>query len=146
VDHAGFCNNSLPLKAQPLDQVLAGLQSRHDNEKIHFERGDQDKWEQTVRSIQEQLRTTWERAVEEALAPVLRRMSNKVDTKGLKKLTVLTLQDCESMREAFGRCSRLLHSDASALNSPLPRPEAVQAEVTALKQWVDDLRGRQRAV
>jgi hypothetical protein len=35
--------------------------------------GNQEVWEQTVRSLQEQLRTTWERAVEKALFPWLGR-------------------------------------------------------------------------
>jgi hypothetical protein len=38
----------------------------------------QPQWETTVRSLQEQLRTSWERAVEDAVVLVLRRLSDKV--------------------------------------------------------------------
>jgi hypothetical protein len=111
--------------------------------KIHFERGKQNEWYLTVRSLQEQLRTTWERAVEEVLSPVIKRLANKVDTKGLFKITVLTAEDCRTMREAFGRCSALLHSEAEMLNRPLPAHKVIEDEIAALASWVTDLRERQ---
>ncbi len=42
----------------------------------------------TVSGMQDQLRKGWERAVEEILFPVIKRLSNKVDTKHLSKVTV----------------------------------------------------------
>jgi hypothetical protein len=47
------------------------------------------------------------------------------------------------MREAFGRCSMLLHSQPGEINPPLPTPAAVEAEITALADWVAGLRARQ---
>ena len=67
----------------------------------------------------------------------------KVETKGLAKVTTLTLDDCTQMRQAYGRCSTLLHYTADALNPPLPKPEAVQNEITALRNWVEDIKQRQ---
>jgi len=49
------------------------------------------------------------------------------------------------MRDGLGRCSELLHSAAAALNRPLPRPEALTAEIDALAAWADSLRQRQSA-
>ena len=66
-------------------------------------------------------------------------------TPGLVKLTAITVPDCEAMRDGFGRCSELLHSAAAALNRPLPRPEALTAEIDALATWADSLRQRQGA-
>jgi len=99
-----------------------------------------------VRSIQEQLRTAWERAVEEALAPVIRRLSNKVDTKGLSRITVIQLNDCKVMREAYGRCSEWLHSQPGILNPALPAPAEIEKEISALRAWIDDIRQRQNVV
>ena len=56
-----------------------------------------------------------------------------------------TVPDCEAMRDAFGRCSGLLHSAASALNRPLPRPETLKDEIDSLTAWADDMRQRQNA-
>jgi energy-coupling factor transporter ATP-binding protein EcfA2 len=146
LDNTGFCNADPPLRARSLALVIDGMQSRLDNERIHHERGNQAEWESTVRSLQEQLRTAWERAVEDAVAPVLRRLSNKVQTPGLVKLTAITVSDCEEVRDAFGRCSALLHSEARGLNTPLPAPEKVHAEITTLKTWVEAIAQKQKAV
>lgn len=146
LDNTGFCSAEPPLRAKPLDLVIEGMQHRLDNERIKHDRGHQAEWETTVRSLQEQLRTSWERAVEDAVGPVLRRLSNKVSTDGLVKLTSITVKDCEDVRDAFGRCSALLHSEARGLNSPLPSPDRVQAEITALKTWVETMALKQKAI
>jgi energy-coupling factor transporter ATP-binding protein EcfA2 len=145
-EFAGFCDANPPPNAQPVEKVIESMGKHLENTKIQFEKGKQADWYLTVRSFQEQLRTTWERAVEEALSPVIRRLANKVDTKGLFKLTVLTLDDCNTMRAAYGRCSALLHSNADALNKPLPNPDVIRAEIKALSDWVTDIQARQEKV
>ena len=142
-DYAGFVQQDPPARAQPIEKVIEGMQKQLDNEKSLYEDGDHDKWERTVDALQKRLRWTWERAVEEAVAPVIKRLSNKVETKGLAKVTTLTMDDCTEMRQAYGRCSTLLHSSADALNPPLPKPETVQNEITALRNWVEDIKQRQ---
>jgi hypothetical protein len=116
------------------------LTSQLANERYHFERGNDDEWRKSVKSIAGTLRDTWEIAVEEVVGHVIRRLSNEVKTPGLVKLTAITVPDCEAR---FGRCSKLLHSAAAALNRPLPRPEALSAETDALAAWADNLRQRQ---
>ncbi len=74
--------------------------------------------------------------------PVVKRLSNNVETKGLAKVTTLTMDDCTEMRQTYGRCSTLLHSSADALSPPLPKPEVVQIEITALRDWVTDIKER----
>ena len=74
---------------------------------------------------------------------MIRRLSRKVDTTGLLKLTVLTIGDCESMRDAFGRCSKLLHSQPGELNPPIPVPAVIEAEIEALEKWIKGIRDRQ---
>src|SRR5208283_600848 len=142
-DFVGFCQPNPPPKAQPLDNVVKALRTQLDNQRIHYDRGNQEEWYRTVRSLQEQLRTAWERAVEEALAPVIKRLANKVDTKGLPKITVLDMTDCQTMRDAVGRCSELLHSEAEALNTPLPPPQRIETEIAALASWIASVRQRQ---
>ncbi|MBV7518931.1 AAA family ATPase [Ensifer sp. ENS12] len=142
-EHSGFCHQDPPASVMPLDRVLDGMKAHLANVKIQYERGDQAKWLREVTSFQDQLRTTWERAVEEVVGPVIRRLSRKVDTAGLIKLTVLTESDCTSMREAFGRCSMLLHSQPLEINPRLPAPSVIQTEIEALEKWIVDIRARQ---
>ncbi len=142
-DHAGFCHQDPPANVMPLDKVIDGMKAHLANVKIHYERGDQAKWQWEVTSFQDQLRTTWERAVEEVVGPVIRRLSRKVDTTGLIKLTILTDVDCTVMREAFGRCSALLHSQPGEINPRLPAPSVIEIEIDALAMWIADIRTRQ---
>ena len=145
-DFAGFVQQDPPARAQPIDKVIEGMKERLNNEQCFFENGDHEEWESTVDALQKRLRWTWERAVEEAVGPVVKRLSNKVETKGLSKVTALTMDDCKKMRRAYGRCSKLLHSSADSLNPPLPKPEAVQYEITVLRDWVDDIKRRQAKI
>ncbi len=145
-DYAGFVQKNLPLNAQSAKDAIQSIQNRLNKEKYAYEKGKRDKWVNTVDSLCNQLRRTWECAVEEAVEPVLNRFSNKVDTTGLVKVTVLKIEDCDKMRDAYGRCAILLHSTASHLNSPLPKPTDIQKEITALKEWIDDISGRQQKI
>lgn len=142
-ENAGYCHQDPPANVMPLDKVIDGMKAHLANVKFHHERGDQAKWLREVTSFQDQLRTTWERAVEEVIGPVIRRLSRKVDTTGLIKLTVLTDTDCTAMRDAFGRCSALLHSQPGEINPRLPAPSVITAEIEALEKWIADIRGRQ---
>jgi hypothetical protein len=67
-----------------------------------------------------------------------------MDTTGLAKLTVLTDADCTAMREVFGRCSALLHSQPGEINRHLPAPSAIEADIDALEKWIADIRSGSR--
>ena len=145
-DKAGFCRNEPPFKARRAVDVMGSLTRQLANERRHFEQGDEDNWRVTVKSIAGIMRDTWETAVEETVGHVIRRLSYKVSTGGLIKLTAVSQADCEAMRDGYGRCSEMLHSAARELNRPLPRPEALAAEIDALNHWATDLRQRQEAM
>lgn len=142
-ENSGFCHQDPPASVMPLDKVLDGLKVHLANVKIHHEQGNQARWMREVTAFQDQLRTTWERAVEEVVGPVIRRLSRKVDTTGLIRLTVLTEGDCATMRDAFSRCSALLHSQPGEINPRLPTPEAVESEIETLERWIANIRTRQ---
>lgn len=144
-EKSGFCRSEPPFKARRVSDITASLANQLANERYHAEQGNDDEWRKTVKSIAATLRDTWEIAVEEAVGHVVRRLSNEVKTPGLVKLTAITVPDCEAMRDGFGRCSELLHSAAAALNRPLPRADALSAEIDALSAWAADLRQRQAA-
>jgi hypothetical protein len=131
-DKAGFCKGEPPFKARRVSDITTSLAHQLANERYHFNQGNDDEWRKTVKSIAGTLRDTWEIAVEEVVGYVIRRLSNEVKTPGLIKLTAITVPDCEAMRDGFGRCSELLHSAAAALNRPLPKPDALSAEIDAL--------------
>jgi energy-coupling factor transporter ATP-binding protein EcfA2 len=142
----GLCYNDAPPKAQDVAKRIDALANRLNNEKIHYENGNETEWYRTVRSLQDDIRFTWERAVEDFVGEVVSRFRNKVETKGLARLTVLTLEDCQVMRDAYGRCSSWLHSSGVGLNSTLPSADDIQKEIGVLKSWYDVLRQKQKSV
>jgi hypothetical protein len=145
-DKSGFCRSEPPFKARRVSDITTSLAHQLANERYHFDQGNDEEWRKTVKSLAGTLRDTWEIAVEEVVGYVIRRLSNEVKTPGLVKLTAITVPDCEAMRDGFGRCSELLHSAAAALNRPLPKPDALSAEIDALSNWANNLRQRQSAV
>lgn len=145
-DAAGFCNTESPANVLPVDKVIEQMQKHLTNVKICHERGEQANWRRKVGSFQKELREAWERAVEDAVSPVIKRMAKKVQTDGLIRLTVLHEKDCLDMREAYGRCSQLLHSQPGELNPRLPTPTDIETEITALETWVHSIRDRQSNV
>ncbi len=145
-DAAGFCNTEPPANVLPVEKVVVQMRNHLDNVKIKHERGDQESWRREVRSFSVQLREAWERAVEEAVSPVIKRLAKKVKTDSLICLTVLTEQDCHVMRDAYGRCSQLMHSQPGELNPRLPAPEKIEREITALETWISELKVRQNEV
>jgi hypothetical protein len=145
-DKAGYCQSEPPFKARRVSDITDSLGNQLANERYHYDTGNQDEWRKTVKSIVGALRDTWEIAVEEVVGHVLRRLSHDVKTGGLVKLTAVTVEDCETMRDAFGRCSERLHSAAVELNRPLPTPELLAQEIGGLAAWAEDLRQRQAAV
>ena len=80
------------------------------------------------------------------ISVVLKRFSNKVNTLGLAKLTILTVDDCTIMRESYSKVSAWLHSQGVGLNRNLPSPEDVKGEIDVLDKWFEDLTGRQAAI
>lgn len=145
-DRSGYCNDELPFNARPVESVLDALEADVKNKSVLHERGKQAEWRNAVKATLEHLRETWERSVEEFIGPVFKRLSTKVDSKNLRKLTVLEIADCDEMREGFGDCSELLHSVGEALNPKLPKPDEVLAAIAKLRTWHEDLQARQSKI
>lgn len=143
---AGFCNQEPPANVLPIDKVVSKMRSHLGNVRIHHDRGDQANWRREVSSFSVQLREAWERAVEDAVSPVIRRLATKVQTGGLVRLTVLEEKDCNVMRDAYGRCSQLLHSQPGEINPRLPSPEDIEYELSQLEGWTLSIKNRQDRV
>ena len=146
-DHlTGFVQKDPPAHAQPVKKLIDSMQKQLDQERVHYDSGDHGEWEKTVDALLKRLRHGWERAVEEFIGPVFKRLSSKVETKGLERLTVLEVSDCQKMRASYGRCSSLLHSMADTLYPAVPGPDEIQAELSVLRDWTGSLAERQSAL
>lgn len=143
VAHTGNIQEDPPVHVQSVEKAINGMQKKLDNEKIHYEKGDQPNWENTVDVLSKRLRRTWERAVEEALSPVFKRMSEKVQTDGLTKVAAITQDDCKAMRRSYELSSSLLHSSPDAFGETVTKPDEIQQEIDNLRDWFDSIRIRQ---
>ena len=139
----GIVHCDPPLHAQGVDEVIRGLQQHLNNVKNQYEKGELVEWDRTARDMIFRLRHTWERAIEQFVAPVFKRMSNKVTPGGLYKLTILTEDDSETALESYGRCSKHLHSSADALMPKIPTLDDIQYEISELSNWVQNIENRQ---
>lgn len=139
----GLCKSYGAPNAQTVQKALERLQNDLRSRRHLYDNGAIDEWCQALNSYQVDLRKLWERAVEEALAPVVKRFRNKVETGGLELVAVIEQADCDKMREGYGRCSKLLHSDSEELNLPIPTPEMVQEELNCIMQWMESIKKRQ---
>ena len=128
----GVIQMDRPTHAKPIDRVLEGMKVHLNNVQPKYQRDGSGGWDVEAGGLVRQLRTTWERAVEAVVEPVLKRLSDKVNTGGLIKLTVLTRDDCVEMRSAYSRLSRLLHSSADGLAPNWPNPVEIREEIEKL--------------
>ena len=144
-EYTGIVNKELPIKTQKIDKKIKGLQSFLNDTKILYETGNDTKWEEKVYSLMNQLRQAWEFAVEEVMEPVIKRMSYEVKVSEFDKLTVFTTQDSDIMREAYGFCSKFVHSSPSAANTSILTPKEIQQQITLLRYWLQNIIKRQKS-
>ena len=145
-DYTGIVQEDLLARAKSVERAIRGMQKRFNNEKRFYDNGDHVKWEQTVGALQNQLRSTWERAVEEVLRPVIKRLSSKVNIREFAKVTALTKEDSDKMLQAYRQCSKQLHSSPAAMNRSFLKPEAVEQQITSLRNWLEDITQRQAKI
>ncbi|MEQ9452753.1 MAG: AAA family ATPase [Pseudomonadales bacterium] len=143
----GHCRNEPPEKAQSASGRLNSMRSHLSNTRIKYDQDpDGTDWLITARGLIDSLRQTWETAVEDAISPVLRTFSSRVNTKGFARLSAITQEDAEIMRKHYGQCSVLLHKASDALNPVAPSPEAIEDEMDALESWLTSVSQRQDAI
>ncbi|UIY24832.1 hypothetical protein LZK76_02965 [Rhizobium leguminosarum] len=99
--------------------------------------------------IYDRLRATWERGLEDvAFAGVIHRHRDYIDTKNLRRVTVIEDADVETFRKNFKKCRYLVeaHDPSRARDSAVPPPDDILADIKILADWADSLRTRQIAV
>ena len=143
----GHCRNEAPDRAQDAFTRLKTMHKHLANCRVQYENDpDSTMWLVTARGLIDSLRQTWETAIEDAVSPVLKTFSSKVDTKGFAKLSAITEADATTMRQHYGVCSELLHKASDALNPVAPSPDDVEQEFDALQTWLDALAERQKNI
>ena len=145
-DEPGHCDNKAPMKAQTAEKRVTTIGNHLKKSKIQYEKDPGGRWTITAKGIIGEIRDTWEGAVEAAVSPVLKTFAYKVDTKGLAKVSAITIKDAEIMRDAYGRCSELLHKASEEMNPAVPTPDQIEGELMTLSDWLENMAQRQKEI
>ncbi|MBL0848854.1 MAG: hypothetical protein EU981_01955 [Candidatus Liberibacter ctenarytainae] len=142
--NTGVYKDNAPLKAQGASDAVDSMEKRLNNVKKFYANDGMEEWEVHVCHFSGKLRSLWESIVENVLSPVISRFDNKVKIKGLSKLTEITLEDYKTISKSYGNCSQWLHDESAKINSPLPKPDAIQEEINIMREWIRRLKKAQQ--
>ncbi len=146
---AGQVSEGLPWKSQSVEDRLDRLEKSARAAQNLYDRHEEDAYESEVARIYNNLRATWERALEDiAFFRVVQRHRDYINTKDLKKVSVLSEVDCDQFAAGFKRCCDIVdaHDPSSGRNASPPPPPDVMRDIQALKDWAASLRARQKQV
>jgi len=146
---AGVVGDGLPWKAQRVEERIDKLEKDARQAKKLYENNQLDEYNQDAAAVYSRLRASWERAIEDvAFFRVIQRHRDYIDTKNLKKASVLTEADCEAFHAGFKKCCDVVdaHDPPSGRNADAPPPNEVMQDIQALKDWVAGLRNRQKKI
>lgn len=144
---AGNITQGLPWKGKGVEDRLDKLEKSARDAKKLYDSNDEEQYERDATAVYNNLRASWERTLEEIVFfRVVQRHRDYIDTKNLKKVTVLTEADCDIFHAGFKKCSDIVdaHDPSGGRNAQVPAPNEMLQDIQALKDWVDSLRDRQK--
>lgn len=100
-----------------------------------------------LRDCYSDLRSTWERAVEQVLlAGVVKRAERPIHTQQMKTLSDITEEDISTVESNMTKCSLLTnaHDDPLATPDSLPTIQEFEDDVNALDEWRKTIEDRRR--
>lgn len=146
---AGIVSDGLPWIGKSIEDRIDKLEKEARDAKILYDGRDEEEYAKETAEIYSKLRASWERALEEiAFFRVVQRHRDYIDTKNLKKVSVLTHEDCDAFQSRYKKCCTITdaHDPSSARNAEVPTPDEIMLDIQALKDWVDRLRSKQKMV
>jgi len=134
--------SSIPDRIDRLEKVARSIRRLHDQ-------NDDEGYRTAALPIYSDLRATWERALEDVVfGGVIHRYRDYIDTKNLRKVTVLSEADCAAFEAQFKKCCDLTesHDPSRGRDAAVPAPDEILRDIQALKDWIISLRDRQKKV
>jgi hypothetical protein len=146
---AGLVSAGLPWAGTSVEDRIDKLEKEARAAKKLYDDQQEDEYRRAAADVYANLRASWERGLEDiALARVVLRHRDYIDTKNLKRVSVLTDADCDTFRAAFNKCSDIVnaHDPSSGRNAEAPPPNEILQDIQSLKDWVLSLRDRQKKI
>jgi hypothetical protein len=145
----GVVTVGLPWLAASIKSRIDSLEKDVRAAALLYDNNNEDGYREAVFRIYSSLRTTWERAIEDvAFHGVINRHRDYVNTKYLRKATVLTEADCDAFAIGFEKCCNQTdaHDSSRARNAAPPPPDEVMRDVQGALDWVTSIRDRQKTI
>lgn len=146
---AGTVSQGLPWKGKSVEDRIDKLEKAARAAKDLYDGNKEEEYNREAASIYNHLRASWERTLEEIVFfRVVQRHRDYIDTKHLKKVTVLTKADCDIFHAGWKKCCDIVdaHDPSSGRNAAAPPPSDIAKDIKALKDWVISLRDRQKKI
>ena len=146
---AGTVADGLPWFAAGVPDRVDKMEKDVRAAKKQYEARDDEGYRQSVHRIYSNLRSTWEAAIEDvAFSGVINRHRDYVNTKFLRKATVLTEADCDAFQAGFDKCCDQTdaHNQSKIRNAAAPPPDEMMTDVQSVRAWTDSIKARQKAI
>jgi len=146
---AGMVAKGLPWKGKNIKDRISKLENEARDAKKLYENNQDDDYQKKAAQIYSLLRASWERALEEiAFCRVVQRHRDYINPKDLKKVSVLTENDCDTFETGYKKCCDFTnaHDPAGGRNASSPPPDEILQDVQALRNWANSLRERQKSI
>lgn len=144
----GVCDGDQPWRTMTVEQRLQWCDEELARlKKVLADEGDSEAYVARVGYVVDRLRSTWERAIEDKIFNrVVTRFQNSVKVERLESV-VFSDDDFAAVMAARDRLSAMTpaHDEAAEAIKPLPAPDDLKTEVVTLRDFVAELRSRQKA-
>lgn len=146
---AGIVTLDLPWVAASVQDRVDKMEKDARAAKSLYDGNDDPGYRDAVHRIYSNLRRTWERALEDvAFGGVIQRHRDYINAKNLRRATVFVDKDHQTFSAGFQKCSDWIdgHDGSRGRNAAPPSPDEMLADIKAVRDWVDDLRQRQKGL
>ncbi|MEC5293737.1 AAA family ATPase [Aurantimonas sp. C2-6-R+9] len=145
----GMVGEGLPWQHASIRDRIDKLEKAARESRKLYDANDEEGYRDAAVKIYDRLRATWERGLEDvAFAGVIHRHRDYIDTKNLKRVTVIEDADVETFRKNFKKCSDLVeaHDPSRARDGAVPPPDDILTDIKILADWAESIRTRQNAL
>lgn len=146
---AGIVSEGLPWKGKSVEDRIDKLEKDARAAERLYKDNKEEEYNSEAADIYSKLRASWERGLEDiAFSRVVQRHRDYIDPKTLKKVSVLTEEDCDKFHAGYKKCCNVTdaHDPSSGRNAEAPPPQELHEDIQALKDWVASLRVRQKDI
>lgn len=146
---AGIVSTGLPWMAAGVKDRVDKMEKAARQAKALYEQNDEDGYRDQAAALYSLLRSTWERAIEDvAFHGVVHRHRDYINTKNLRKATVLTEADCDLFDAGFQKCCDQTdaHDPSRGRNAAPPPPDELLQDIQNVLTWTDAIRERQKRI